>query len=514
MFSSKHGGRGMKMAQTSTEGKLSELVDAVRGLFSFVQDAAAQGSPVHEVEKGIWERTLRMGRQALGQFLALQGEGDVGEQATMSDGRSWERLEEPHGRWYQSIFGPFRLERVVYGTREGQRIEYVPLDARLQLPESEFSYVLQDWTQALGVEHAFAKTAETLDRILGLNIPVDSQERMNHKMALTVGEFRASRPAPAKKDEGLIVVVTADGKGVPMRRPARQMPAGARRKKGEKANKKQMATVGCVYTVDPKERRAEDVVAALFGEHRPQNVWAEPEPVAQQKRIWSSLSYPQDDGKIEAEEEVFGWMFEEVQRRREPWQPLVCVMDGQPSLWESRRTYLPADDVVEILDLLHVTPRLWEAAYLFHPEGSAQAATFVRTRLLEILRGRAGYVIGGLRQKGTKQGLRGAKLRKLRTICNYLEKNLTRMRYDDYLAEGYPIASGVIEGACRYVVKDRMERAGMRWAVAGAQAMLDLRTTFVNGQWEEFQSYRIEQESQRLYPHRTLQNQPPCQIAA
>ena len=184
------------------------------------------------------------------------------------------------------------------------------------------------------------------------------------------------------------------------------------------------------------------------------------------------------------------------------------------SLWESRRTYLPAEEVIEILDLLHVTPRLWEAAYLFHPEGSAHAATFVRSRLLEILRGRTGYVIGGLRQRGTKQGLRGAKLRKLRTICNYFQKNLTRMRYDEYLAEGYPIASGVIEGACRYVVKDRMERAGMRWSLAGAQAMLDLRTTFVNGQWEEFQSYRIEQESQRLYPHRNLQNQSPCHIAA
>jgi len=504
----------MRMAQTSTEGKLSEVVDAARGLFRFVQEAAAQGSPIHEVERGIWERTLQIGHQALGQFLACQGDGDVGEQVTMPDGRSWERLEESHPRWYQSIFGPFRLERAVYGTREGQRIEYVPLDTRLGLPESEFSYVLQDWAQALGVEHAFAKTAETLQRILRLNLPVDSLERMNQKMAQTVGEFRVSRPAPAKKDEGLIVVVTADGKGVPMRRPADQMPAGARRKKGEKANKKQMATVGCVYTVDPKERTAEDVVAALFRERRPQDAWTEPEPVAQQKRIWSSLSYPQDGQWIDGEEVVFRWMFEEVKARREPWQPLVCVMDGQLSLWESRRTYLPAEEVIEILDLLHVTPRLWEAAYLFHPEGSAHAATFVRSRLLEILRGRTGYVIGGLRQRGTKQGLRGAKLRKLRTICNYFQKNLTRMRYDEYLAEGYPIASGVIEGACRYVVKDRMERAGMRWSLAGAQAMLDLRTTFVNGQWEEFQSYRIEQESQRLYPHRNLQNQSPCHIAA
>ena len=75
------------------------------------------------------------------------------------------------------------------------------------------------------------------------------------------------------------------------------------------------------------------------------------------------------------------------------------------------------------------------------------------------------------------------------------------MRYDEYLVAGYPIASGVIEGACRYVVKDRMERAGMRWTVPGAQAMLDLRTTYVNGQCEDFHRYRIAREKRRLYSY-------------
>ena len=110
-------------------------------------------------------------------------------------------------------------------------------------------------------------------------------------------------------------------------------------------------------------------------------------------------------------------------------------------------------------------------------------------------------MIGGLRQMASKRGWRGAKSQKLETLCKYLRKNLSRMRYDQYLAAGYPIASGVIEGACRYVVKDRMERAGMRWTIPGAQAMLDLRTTYVNGQWEGFHHYRIAREKQRLYPY-------------
>jgi len=502
------------MAEKATDGKLEKLLGAVTDLFGFVQRSAEEGKAIHEVEEGIWRRMLQMGHEALGQFLQRQGDGDLGETLTMPDGHEVKRLEQPHLRCYQSIFGAFQLQRAVYGTREGQEIELVPLDARLQLPETEFSYVLQDWAQALGVEHAFARTAEVLRMILGLNLPVDSLERMNRKMSQSVADFRASRPAPAAKDEGEILVATADNKGIPMRRGADQLPAGARRKKGEKANKKQMAAVGCVYTVDQKVRAAEDVVAALFREGsspRPSN---DPEPVAQQKRIWSTLSCERDGRFCQAEEEVFSWMADEVGPRRRRGQKIVCVMDGQPSLWAVRKTYLPGDNVVEILDLLHVTPRLWEAAYLFHHEGSEEAASFVRDRLLRMLRGEAGYVIGGLRQMGTKHKVRGHRLAKLTTICNYLTKNLARMRYDEYLAAGYPIASGVIEGACRYVVKDRMERAGMRWTVEGAQAMLALRTTYINGQWKDFQKYRIKQERQRLYPQHKWLKQATWPLAA
>jgi len=503
----------MRMTENATDGKLERLLGAATDLFEFVRQAAEKGQAIHEVEEGIWRHMLQMGHEALGQFLERQGDGDLGEILTLPDGHAVKRLEPPHVRCYQSIFGEFQLPRAVYGTREGQVIEFVPLDARLQLPESEYSYVLQDWAQALGVEHAFARTAEVLRMILGLNLPVDSLERMSRKMSESVAGFRASLFAPAREDEGEILVATADNKGVPMRRPADHLPAGAGRKKGEKANKKQMAAVGGVYTVDPKVRTAEEVVAALFREYSPRRR-DDPEPVAQQKRIWSSLSGERAGRFCQAEEEVFSSMADDVAARRQGGQKIVCVMDGQPSLWAARRSHLPGDNVVEILDLLHVTPRLWEAAYRFHREGSAEVAPFVRERLLRILHGEAGYVIGGLRPMGTKHGFRGHRLAKLTTICNYLAKNLGRMRYDEYLAAGYPIASGVIEGACRYVVKDRMEPAGMHWTVQGAQAMLSLRTTSINGQWKQFQQYRIRRERQRLYPHHTLIQQTTWPIAA
>ncbi len=491
------------MIAQSTVDRNPELDELFSELNEYVNDASRHGKPIHEVEKGIWQRLLAMGHESLGGFIASQGDGDLGETFTMPDGRVLNRLEFTHRRTYQSIFGEYELDRVAYGSREGQKIVFVPLDQRLELPESEFSYVLQDWNQALGVEHSFAGVDETIEMILGLHQSVDSLERMNRQMAADVEGFRLSREAPPAEEEGEIPVVSLDNKGIPMRRPAEERPAGSHRKKGEKANKKQMATVGAVYTVDPKIRTPEEVVAALFRENKKKKKRKNKDkpPVAQHKRVWSSLTMERE-GQIESGEDmVWSWLVqEEAIRNPNGDKVLVCLMDGQPSLWNGREKHLPRDDVVEILDLLHVTPRLWEAAHMFHREGSDEASAFVRQRVLGILKGQTGYVIGGLRQMGTKHKLRGYKADRLRALYNYLENNRDRMQYDEYLASGYPIASGIIEGACRHVVKDRMERAGMRWSVAGAQAMLDLRTTHINDQWDEFQNYRIDQAKQRQYP--------------
>ncbi len=503
----------MMMTEVAAFDNLEKLPEMGRDLAAFVRQAAIEGVAVHEAEMDIWRRVLAIGRQALGQFLAMQGDGDVGETIEMDDGRQLRRLAEPHHRTYRSIFGPFELSRSVYGTREGQRIEFVPLDDRLELPESEFSYVLQDWAGTHYVEEAFDRSADTLGKILDISLPVDSLERMSRKMAESVAGFRQSLTKPPAEEEGEILVATADGKGIPMRRPADQRPVGARRKKGEKANKKQMATLGCVYTVDPKHRTAEDVVEALFRERSVRRPKETVEPVAQHKRVWSSLTYQQGDVYVDAETEVFTWMVSEVDARRRKGQPMVCLMDGQRSLWTSCAACLPSDNLVEILDLLHAVEYLWKAAYLFYEEGSDEASAFVRDRVLRILRGEVGYVIGGLRQMGTKRKLPTKKQEQLARICNYLDGNRHRMCYAEYLEAGCPIASGVIEGACRHLVKDRMERSGMRWTIDGAQAMLDLRSTSINDQWSAFCAHRIQAETQRLHPQRQLLEHLTFQLA-
>jgi hypothetical protein len=501
------------MAHTAETDKAQGLFALVAELADYVRAAAEQGLPAHEVERGIWTRVLAVGREALGEFFDLQGPGDLGPEVVLPDGTPAQRLDEPHARAYRSVFGDFRLERVVYGSRAGQKITFVPLDARLQLPDGDYSYLLQQWDQALGCEHAFARVAGTLFDVLGLKQPVDSLEGGNRHMAAAVAAFRQDRPRPAPDQEGAVFVASADGKGIVMRRRPGAAKPQAHRKKGDKANKKRMAVVGAVYSVDRHPRTPEEVVAALFRDpRRPGPRPRRPEPVG--KHVWACLSRRADGKLDEPVACVFGWLAAELRLRgADLAREVVCLMDGQELLWEGRREHLAGAGVVEVLDLLHVTPRLWEAAHLFCKEGSDAAAAFVRQRLVRVLRGEVRAVVAGLVRLARRRGLAGARRTKLAKACAYLRKNAARMRYDVYLARGYPIASGVIEGACRHYVKDRMERAGMRWSVAGAQAMLDLRSEYLNGDWEAFQQFRIDRETERLYPHRQVLEEVPWTLA-
>jgi hypothetical protein len=380
----------------------------------------------------------------------------------------------------------------------------VPLDNRLRLPESDYSYLLQQWGQTLGAESAFARVADTLEEILGIKQPVDSLERINRGMATAAEAFRETRPVPKAREEGEVFVVSADGKGIVMRRNPDDPRPKAHRGKGDKANKKRMAIVGAIYSVDRHVRTAEEVTAALFRDP-PAGVDEEvkrPEPVG--KHVWGRLSRAEDGSLGEPIGAVFGWTAGELGRRNKSGtKEVVCVMDGQDCLWEGCRRHLPAG-VVEVLDILHVTPRLWQAAHLFCEEGSAEAVRFVRDRVGRVLRGEVKGVVMGLRRQGTLCGLSVSKRKTLETICKYLSGNAGRMRYEEYLRKGYPIASGVIEGACRSYVKDRMERSGMRWTRSGAQAMLDVRSEYLNGDWQAFQDFRIRHETERLYPHQQM----------
>ena len=481
------------------ERRMPEMHAQLDALVEWLCRSAQDGSAAHEVERGLFDRLLQLGHGLFLSFLTLVGPGDFGDTVALDDGRQVPRLKEQHRRRLLTVFGSFDLARWVYAQGENAKIEFAPTDQRLQLPTSEVSYLLQEWDQLLGVEESFGQVREMIETVLRLKQSVDTLERTNQQMAEAAPVFRESQGPVNLAKEGELLVVTEDNKGIPMVRPVEEKPAGAHRTKGEKANKKQMACIGCVYSVDRHERTAEELVATLFRDSdRPKG---QP-PEAQNKRYWAELSRERDGEPVRGQDLVFEQLQREVGTRRRPEQLLVHLCDGQVSLETDRHTYLPTDaKTVDILDLMHVLPRVWEAAHVFHGEKSVEATAFVRRHLTRILRGETGPVLAYWRSKGTREGLAGAKKKKLRVLCGFLENNKHRMRYDEYLKRGCPVATGVIEGACRHVIKDRMERAGMRWKIPGAQAMLNLRTIRTNGDWTAFQDFRIALETERLYPN-------------
>ena len=468
-----------------------------QNMIELAKQAANNGVLIHEVETDLWEGLLKMGRHMLQGYVDAQGTGDLGPTLVEYEGQALNRLDGLFDRRYVSIFGELRIPRTVYGTRLTQKFEMIPLDARLGLPESDFSYVLQGWDQSFCVHNSFDTSRHNIQRILGLGQTIGSLEQMNRSMADDVEAFHAAQPVPPPEQEASILVLTADGKGVPMRRdPKQDAPApSGRLKKGQKAGKKREACVGGVYTVEPFVRTAEDVVDEVLRKKS-----KEKRPVPKNKQLRAALTQEIDGQEVKGKEQIFSWFAEQVEtRNKDGTKPIVCVMDGARSLWKMLARFIAG--VICILDIYHALEYLWSAAYCFFPEGSDEARAFVTERLKRILEGNVGYVIGGLKQMNTKGNLNKSKRTQLSRVIVYLENNRKFMKYDEYLAKGYPIGSGVVEGACRHLVKDRMEGTGMRWRVAGAQAMLNLRAVFLNDDWDCFQQYRIELNCQKLYPY-------------
>jgi hypothetical protein len=506
------------MSQNKDGGKFEAVEEAFRELQGLIGVAFEKKEELHVLERGVFRKVLEIGLAAVKMFVAMHGTGDVGPAYAPAGGKELARQPRTKCREYESVFGTLEIERTVY-TRGNKQRELAPLDAMLALPEGKFSYFLQDLAQMLGVDLAWEKDREVLDRLLGRSIPVDSLERMSRHMAEGMFEYQEQREFPAANQEGDLFVASGDGKGIPMRKerpldePAscRLLPASQR---GPLPGRKQMSMVGTLYSVDRFVRTPEDVLRALFredpaageGPALPEKL--RPRPVG--KHVWAALDEEvlDEDGApftYSAAHATFGWLADE-HRLRDPRRrrPLVRLMDGEQRLWETADVYLPlgghpAD--ADILDVLHVSQHLWKVAGVFEAHRKRQE-TFLREQLGRVLHGGVRGVIQGLRSLATRRKLRGTARKTVDAVCGYFERNAGRMQYDDYLKKGYPIASGAIEGACRHLVKDRLERTGMRWVRDGAQAMLDLRSAWLNDEWDAYQTHYVEREIQRLHPDR------------
>lgn len=462
--------------------------------FHSLEDWLASDETLREGLRGVELGTETRGRELLRLLLQAhihqRGLGDVGPAVELvdADGRKHllPRQQRLRVRSILTLFGEVTVERYRYAQRRGPCVH--PLDEALQLPERSYSYELQRRLVKRAVQGPFQEAIDGLHEATGVRVPKRSAERVLIDASRDVDAFYAQRKGPGPKSTGPILVGSIDGKGIPMVR-SEPAPKVVRRSKGERANKKRMATVAAVYTQQPRVRTPEGVVESLFheAEPRPREARAGPE----HKRVWASLRLNKDDFMQDVKAEM---------DRRDPRRvkTRVVVTDGERAL--QRRVSEKMEGAVVVLDFLHVLEKLWAVAYVFHPEGSPQAVAFVRERALRILRGQVSQVVKGFRQMATKRRLRGEKKRVVLNVAGYYYRNRSRMRYDEYLAKGLPIASGCVEGACKNLIKDRMERSGMRWSEEGAEAMVRVRAVYLSGDFDEHWDYHVGMEQQRLYP--------------
>jgi hypothetical protein len=448
--------------------------------------------PLHEVERKQAEDIRKVMQLMFQAHINARGNGAVGPalavktEAKMPAEEVVHTHRREHTKQIHSIFGEVQSRREGYGRPGRESIH--PLDETLCLPKRSFSYEFQRRLCKASVQGPFHEAQERMDELTGLRISGRSVEQLLADGADDFDSFYEQRQVPAWQETGPILVGAVDGKGVPVIKPEKTQ-AVVRRGKGEKANKKKMATVAAVFTQKRRMRTPEEVVASLFA---PQTLERQERRPPEHKRVWASLKKDKDRVLSEVRAE----MERRDPQRRKIW---TAVCDGERALQYRIKSTFKDIAILLILDFLHVLEKLWTTAYAFYEEGSAEAIAWVQKQALAILQGKVSQVVKGIRQSVTKRSLRGQAKKAALTVAAYLYRNRPYMRYHTYLKQGLPIASGSVEGACKNLIKDRMERSGMRWSIPVAEAIIKLRAVYLSGDFNEYWNFHVNKEQSRVY---------------
>ena len=496
------------MEALEVETSIAEGEQALQALLQFTREHAGK-LEAHEVEKGIFKRLLPIGLAAMKLYFAQRGTGDMGPAVTRADGMLLPREQTPRGRDYFSLFGKFKVARTCYRVPGEPGI--FPLDAQVNFPERCYSYFLQEWMTLFEVEYPFKESAGLFEPLLDLEVAESVLMEVAKEAPQDYEAFYAQRPLSPADPEGELLVVSFDGKGVPMiKEEAAKLTA--KLGTGEKRQRKKEALVGVSYLVDPKPRTPEALAELLVNPEaartrQQRGGTTDDAPRAQQVRRVASL--------VRTKQAVMELIKADAERRDpQHRKPVVVLLDGALGLWNlATKLFKPWKRVTFVLDILHVVGYLWSAANALFGEASKAGKHWVQQKLTAILRGQVGYVIGGLRQILTKQRLRQSVRQTLAKVITFLHNHRRWMKYDQYLAMGLPVGTGVVESACGSVVKHRMEGEGKRWSLQGAEAILTLRSLKKShdNDLRDYWRFHARQMRARLYG-RKLKYRPTPQL--
>ena len=456
-------------------------------LLDFVTGEKAQTATADHIERGLFRRLLRLGAKLLLLFFVIRAQNSSREPLQMEDGQELPYHSEKK-RTYFSIFGklPFWRPYFYKTGAEGRS----PLDAELSLGSDRYSDFLREMSEYLGVYAVYNKVTDLQERFFDLDLSTRVLQKVIAVDAVDVEAFYAQKPAPSPAEEAEILVIQADGKGVPMVLETLAEPK-VRLGKGEKRGRKKEAIVTTVYTIDSAPRTPEQVVASFFYQDQGSAARkaASKRPKPQNKHIWATL-----DGKDTALARLAKQV---APRQGSHILHKVALCDGCEALQSRIETQFP--DFNLILDFIHANEYLWKVGNSLLGETNEQRTEWVANQTLQMLSGHTEQIIAEFRSLAQDAQSTAAQRKQLTKTANYFERNLPYMDYPTYLAKGWPIASGVIEGACRHFVKDRFELSGMRWTQEGAENLLHLRAVAENGDWDAYHDYRKRQRHDRLY---------------
>ena len=467
---------------------VQQIKDKFEEIITFVTQNQ-QGPPsIYQAEKHLLASLLSLGRDLLLAFIMTQQDQLKHIDRICLNGENLP-IHSLKRRSYRSIFGKINFKRAYY-YKKGQ--SYFLLDAKLKMPENTLSDLLREWISQTACYLPYHKTGKIFENILTQKLSCRPLEEVISEDSALVEEFYQNNPVVSPATEATILVAQADGKGIPML-PENSQPIRVRLGKGEKLGQKKEAIVTSVYTIAPFVRTAQEVTISLFKENKNQedeNSKKSKNRVGpQNKQLWATL-----EGKKSALE----FTSKQVSLREgEHISMRVALTDGSAPLQEKMLTHLPLFSLV--LDIIHAVEYLWEAGNSLHGEKSPLRQVWVQKRVLLLLQGQSAAVISDLRELAAAPSCKKTASEVLLKVANYYQRNASYMRYNDYLAAGWPIATGVIEGACRHLVKDRFELSGMHWRVTGAESLLRLRCVTENQDWESFHCLRREREQTRLY---------------
>ncbi len=416
-------------------------------LLTYVTGPEAGTQTAYTVELTLFRQLLALGAALLRLFFVTRATDRPAAPVPAAD-RTPFTYHDCRPVTYYSIFGKVRFARH-YFTAPGQA-GACPLDAALSLPHRCYSALLREWAAFGTTDESYRESQTGLERILGCKLSLQALETGMMEDAADVTAFYAQPPDPsAPVALGPILVVQADGKGVPQ---AQSLPDTARERlgKGEKRSKKKEATVTSLYSIAAYHRTPQDVVAALMQEELPLQVTPRPQPVA--KEVHATLG-----GKTSALTQL---KQRATQRLGPQIQDRVALTDGAETLQALVQAHFPAHTLV--LDIIHATEYLWDVATALLGETHPARKAWVRTRLEQVLSGATATVIAELKATAQDPELTATHRKVVLKTAGYYQRNQLYMHYDAYLARGWPIGTGVVEGACGHLVKDRMEGAGMR----------------------------------------------------